>query len=324
MKKFLFLTFLSAYTSLSANADVNMKDASYYKTWIDFEIRKDAHIFQLRRTYNSRSLHPGLFGFGWCSDFEKRLDLNRSDQISLNDCRLTAPIRFKKKKENLYESLEKESIEFKDNTYLRTTPQKSIQKYNKLGKLISLISSTGDRLDLIYDYSGLLVKITVNKNSEMKIKFDSTRQHILAIELGKNRQANYHYKEQNLVRVANSWKNSFSYNYDDLHNLTRIYYPDKTQEVFTYNKEKDWIVRIDSRNKCNESFKFTRLGKGFDYTSVAEKRCAGKLINKTAYEFRYKKGADGLKYLNQVKVTQGSEIQKISYQNARGLLNDSY
>jgi YD repeat-containing protein len=327
MKTFFLLTCLSSFAPFFVKADVNMKDASYFKTWIDFEIRKEAHIFQLRRTYNSRSLHPGLFGFGWCSDFEKRLDLSQSerdnDQIILNDCRLTAPIRFKKKKENLYEAPNKETLEFKDNIYLRTTTKNKIQKFNKLGQLTSLIDSTKDRLDLTYDPSGLLQKITFNKDSELNLKFDFSRRHIQSITSGKIPGAHYRYEDQNLIQVTNSWKNSFSYQYDDLHNLTRIQYPDKIQEILTYDKEKDWILRIDTRNQCAEIFKFTRQGKNSNYFSSAEKRCAGKSITKTVYEFRYQDRTDGSKYLQQVKVTQGNKIQRISYQKTQGPLNES-
>lgn len=304
-----------------------MKDASYFKTWIDLEIRKDTHIFQLRRTYNSRSLHPGLFGFGWCSDFEKRLDLSRSDQISLKDCRLNTLIKFKKKKENLYESPNKETLEFKNNTYLRITAKKTLQKYNKLGKLTSLTDAAGDRLDLHYDPSGLLQKITFNNDSELNVKFTADRRHIQAITTKKNAGSRYRYEDQNLVHVTNSWQHSFVYQYDDLHNLTEIQSPDKTQEILTYDKEKDWILRVDirhdRRHKCTEIFKFTRQGKNSDYSSSAEKRCAGKTITKTIYEFRHKVRADGSKYLDQVKVTQGNQIQRISYQNIQGPLNES-
>lgn len=42
---------------------VNMKDASFQSTYIDENV--------VARNYNSRSLHNGVFGFGWCSSLEK-------------------------------------------------------------------------------------------------------------------------------------------------------------------------------------------------------------------------------------------------------------
>ncbi|MGZ3797754.1 MAG: DUF6531 domain-containing protein [Pseudobdellovibrionaceae bacterium] len=318
MKTFFLSTLLSLSFPFSAKADVNMKNASYFKTWIDLEIRKDAHIFQLRRTYNSRSLHPGLFGFGWCTDFEKSLELNRSDQIILYDCRLNAPLKFKRKKENLYESPSKETIEFKEDHYLRTTTKKTLQKFDKLGKLTRLIDPNENRLDFIYEKGGPLRKIIYNKDVELNIKFDTLHRHIQAITSDEGSEAHYSYENQNLVDVRNSWKNFFVYHYDGFHNLIRILYPGKVEEILTYDSEKDWILRIDrlkdSVIQCTEIFKYTQENNS-NYSSTAEKICAGKTIAKTIYEFRHKTRADGSKYLDQVKISQGGRIQRISYQN---------
>jgi YD repeat-containing protein len=158
------------------------------------------------------------------------------------------------------------------------------------------------------------------------VKFDLSHRHIQAITTADGPVTGtitYRYEAQNLVHTTNAWKNPFRYQYDQLHNLTRIHYPDKTQEVLTYNQEKDWIVRIENRNKCLDLFNFTLQEKDANYSSTAEKRCAGKRITKTVYEFRHKGRADGSKYLDQVKVTQGKKIQRVSYQNNLGSLNES-
>jgi len=320
-------TLLSSFITQNVSADVNMKDASYFKTWVDLEIIKDQRVFQLRRTYNSRSLHQGLFGFGWCSDLEKSLDLNRSDQISLNDCRLTAPIRYKKKKNNYYEAdspdLQKDTLELKDNFYIRTTAKKTQQKYSKTGKLVSLIDTTKDRIDITYDANnGFIKTILVNQRTELKITPDLHQKHIQSVTSQNNPGAFYRFDGKDLVEVKNSWKNKFTYSYDSVHNLTLVTYPDKTQELLTYDKEKDWILQIRDRSRCLEIFKYNKQST-MSYTSTAEKRCEGKVITKTSYEFRHKARADGSKYLDQVKFTQGSKIQRVSYQNQTGPMNES-
>lgn len=74
-------------TARPADAIVDMKNANYSQTWVDLVAlsepdrpRRDREASQawtidlgVERSYNSRSLHDGLFGFGWCSDFETRL-----------------------------------------------------------------------------------------------------------------------------------------------------------------------------------------------------------------------------------------------------------
>lgn len=316
MKTVLLLTLPLLTATLPAKADVNMKDASYYKTWIDMEIQKGSRVFQLRRTYSSRSLHQGLFGFGWCSDFEKSLDIRRkNEEIVLHDCRMNAPIRFKKKSPTQYESASHEILEYKDTQYLRTTSKKSLQRFNKNGNLVSLVDASGDRLDLSYDLTGFLQKIRYNSTSELLIKADTSRKRILSITHPHNPGVLYTYLGQDLVRVKNSWKNIFEYHYDELHNLTRIKYPDQTQELIVYNQEKDWVVKVENRERCEELFKFQRQGATDNYTATAERRCNNKLTNKTVYEFRHKARADGSKYLDQVKFAQGNKVQRrISYE----------
>lgn len=289
-----------------------MKDASYYKTWIDLEIQKGPKVFQLRRTYSSRSLHQGLFGFGWCSDFEKSLDVSRTDQITLTDCRLNAPIKFKKIRPNLYESATQEKIEIKDREYLRITPKHALQKFNKNGKLVSLVNASGDRLDLSYDLTGLLSKLRYNSMSDILIKADPTKKRILQITTPHNPGVLYNYDGQNLIQVRNAWNNTFKYTYDELHNLTRIKYPNETQELIVYNTDKDWVTKITTHDRCEEFFKYTAKSDS-TYTASAERHCGGKITQKSTYEFRHKARADGSKYLDQVKFTQGKRIQRVSY-----------
>ena len=61
--------------SFSALGLVDTKNGNYSKTFLDFEIRGAAFPLKLERTYNSRSLYKGLFGMGWCSNIETRLDM---------------------------------------------------------------------------------------------------------------------------------------------------------------------------------------------------------------------------------------------------------
>lgn len=291
-----------------------MKDASYYKTWIDLEIQRGSKVFQLRRTYSSRSLHQGLFGFGWCSDFEKSLDIRRkNEEIVLQDCRTNAPIRYKKKSPTQYESASKEILEYRDKEYFRTTTKNSLQKFNKNGKLVSLVNASGDRLDLSYDLTGFLNKIRYNNSSEILVTADVTKKRILQITTPHNPGVLYKYLGQDLIQVRNAWKNTFEYSYDGLHNLTRIQYPNKTRELIVYNTEQDWVVKVTHREGCEDLFKFQRQGGSDNYTATAEKRCANKVTNKTVYEFRHKARADGSKYLDQVKFSQGNKVQRVAY-----------
>ena len=64
-----WLLILGIASASPAFALVDMKNANYTNTWTDMEIPGSGYDFKIIRTYNSRSLFNGIFGFGWCSDF---------------------------------------------------------------------------------------------------------------------------------------------------------------------------------------------------------------------------------------------------------------
>ncbi len=68
------------------NAFVDTKNANYSNTWTDIIVPGSGYDLRVMRTYNSRSLYKGLFGFGWCSDFETRVVNMPDGTIKLIEC----------------------------------------------------------------------------------------------------------------------------------------------------------------------------------------------------------------------------------------------
>lgn len=67
-----------------ARAGVNLKNGNYYVTYTDVSLsgRRDLEI---RRTYNSRSTFPGMFGYGWGSDYETYLDVQGDGTVVVHE-----------------------------------------------------------------------------------------------------------------------------------------------------------------------------------------------------------------------------------------------
>ena len=65
---------------------VNMKNASYSEKWVDIILPGKGYDFRIERFYNSRSLFIGLFGFGWCSDIETKLEIRTDGRLVLTEC----------------------------------------------------------------------------------------------------------------------------------------------------------------------------------------------------------------------------------------------
>lgn len=67
-----------------ARAGVNLKNGNYYITYTDV-ILKGRHDLEIERTYNSRAGHMGMFGIGWGSDFEVRLEIPGDGTVVLHE-----------------------------------------------------------------------------------------------------------------------------------------------------------------------------------------------------------------------------------------------
>lgn len=89
MVRFTFRNLLSLVVlilSVNAFAIVDMKDANYSETWTDMDLGGPGYILKVTRTYNSRSIFDGIFGFGWCSDFETKLEITPDSNIKVVEC----------------------------------------------------------------------------------------------------------------------------------------------------------------------------------------------------------------------------------------------
>ena len=71
---------------VSALAIVDTRSAGYSKTFTDFKKESLGYPLEVKRTYNSRSLYNGLFGFGWCSNLETRLTILPDGMIKVVEC----------------------------------------------------------------------------------------------------------------------------------------------------------------------------------------------------------------------------------------------
>ncbi len=69
-----------------AHALVDMNNASYSNTWVDLEVPGNGYDMKVLRAYKSRTIYNGLFGFGWCSEFETKLEPTSEGNIKISEC----------------------------------------------------------------------------------------------------------------------------------------------------------------------------------------------------------------------------------------------
>ena len=86
MKNKFVLALLLMLSFSQAYAIVDMNSASYSNVWIDLEVPGTGYDLKVIRAYKSRTLFNGMFGFGWCSPFETKLEATSEGNIKISEC----------------------------------------------------------------------------------------------------------------------------------------------------------------------------------------------------------------------------------------------
>src|SRR6201986_1760822 len=81
-----FLTVMSFPFSQNAFAIVDMKSANYSEEWTTMQVPGVGYDLRVSLRYNSRSLFNGKFGYGWCSDFETKIETTPESNLKLTEC----------------------------------------------------------------------------------------------------------------------------------------------------------------------------------------------------------------------------------------------
>jgi YD repeat-containing protein len=370
--------FLLLVISIKSLAIVDMKNANFSQSWTDLIVPGSGYDLKVIRTYNSRSLYNGMFGFGWCSDFETKINVLPDGNLKLIECgggmeilytpsnygakdveKLISMIVAKSKEkakqsdsyyDNLVKSLrsdsklraklssefgikgdvkeglvylangkEVESITFAKAAYTRKLSDGSSQKFNGIGRMIYMYDKNGNYLKFEYDKIKLK-EVQDNNSRKLVFKYNSNQQ--LASISGPS-GVNVEYKFANLDHLAwvmNAWDNEYSYEYDDLHNMTKATWPDKTSIQLTYDKTKDWVMIFKDRLNCSENYTY-ETGKDDPknhYWSVVKKICNKEVTSESKFEFFHKVRGDGVTYLYRTVTTLNNNLTDIIYHELFG------
>ena len=88
MQRLLLITtlFIAVAFPQMGLAVVDMKNANYSDSWVDLQFNGTGYALKVQRFYNSRSTFSGIFGFGWCSEFESNIEITPEGRLSLLEC----------------------------------------------------------------------------------------------------------------------------------------------------------------------------------------------------------------------------------------------
>lgn len=72
--------------SVKSMALVDMNNAGYTNSWVDLEVPGNGYDMRVLRAYKSRTIFNGMFGFGWCSEFETKLETTSEGLVKISEC----------------------------------------------------------------------------------------------------------------------------------------------------------------------------------------------------------------------------------------------
>lgn len=286
-KLFAVLLFASLWFETS-RADFNPIDGSFRTVSVDAEIPFGDSFFQLRRFYSSRSLHDGLFGFGWCTDIEKRIDLRRSDQITLYDCTLSSEIIYRKNANGEFEKPKDAPPSFArtflitERAYVLKTPALQLT-FDLRGRVSEISTGATRKLAIQYTENGTPEKIRIS-TTELKLRMDPGKRYVAEITGPREIKITYAYRDRNLISVTLNQASAKSYAYDKLDNLTELNESPTKSEKIEYDAHYDRVAKWTSSNGCEQAVAYKMISKKKFFTSIL-KTCPQKSPSLSKFEF---------------------------------------
>lgn len=370
----------AALLTAPAFALVDMKTANYSDTWLDLSAPGTGYNLRVQRTYNSRTIYSGIFGFGWCSDFETRLEVTPEGALKIVECGAGAEVLYTPKKfdaakvnntvgsimaevkkrnpgrsEKFYTDLQNDlkSDDFfreefarkinlkgsvdKDTTfyangrdnetlmkqndgYKRVLADGTYMTFTQTGKLSALYDKNNNYLKLVYD-KDQLIAVVDNAARRLNFTYNPKTKKVKRITGPNNSKADYETAGEDLKLVVTDKKDKYAYEYDDLHNLTKITLPDGKTKSLTYNQDKDWVTGFKDTSGCLESYEYKVSSEDpkNHYWSTVTKKCNDKVTAKNTYEFFHRTRSDGLGvFLYRVKSDVNNSTTDITYHEVYG------
>lgn len=378
-------TFLTALALASmapvAHAIVDMKSANFSDNWTDLTVPGVGYDLRINRSYNSRSLFNGIFGFGWCSDYETKIEVTPESNLKLTECgggmeliftpknfnpnkvdgtikQIIAEVKRRRPdlKADYVEGLEKElktndfmreefsrrmnikgkvedgvtylangkeaeNITLKAGVYKRTLSDGTYQLFDaSTGHMSHMYDKNQNYLKLHWE-KDTLQSVADNLGRKLTFKYNQTTKKVSEVVGPNNLSAKYTVKGEDLTEVTDSKGKKYKYSYDDVHNLTRIDFPDNTYKALTYNKDKDWVTSFRNQKGCMETYDYqmSKDDPKNHFWSNVVKKCGDKVTNQSKYEFFHRMRPDNTGvYLYRVRTEVNGSVTDIVYHEIFG------
>ncbi|WP_246483938.1 DNRLRE domain-containing protein [Heyndrickxia vini] len=242
------------------NGSVNAATGNLIISETDFSIDGRGPTLGLNRTYNSLSPSIGLFGAGWHSDAEMKMEAMGNEVIFTDEDGTVH--HFLKESDGSYKPPTGVYLELKDTTneYILTSKDQSEMYFNKKdGHLIKIVDGhnnvlsytfTDNQLQSIKDASGRTLLFEYNKDGFVSKITDP-----------KSKDTTFDYVDNQLVSVINANSEKTIYEYDEDGRLIKYYSPTHIPEKpvatqFGYDKTTNRMMEVTNPEGKKTTFDY--------------------------------------------------------------------
>lgn len=127
--------------------------------------------------------------------------------------------------------------------FIRKQGTDSVQRYNKQGLLLRTSRLDGTFVDIQRNSAGHMRRLSNQLGEQVFVETNADGK-VLSLTAANGEATRYHYQNNNLVRASDTGGNSYQYEYDNNHNLTRIVYTDRDDMVIEYSEKNQFVTRI--------------------------------------------------------------------------------
>lgn len=255
--KLLSFFLISLLFSIWSYASVDVRNGNFFFSFVDGEFSSEDNFWQIQRSYNSRSNRVGLFGWGWCTPLETKLEIVSTDELRIQNCGSGSITKFILKSVGRWVNGNEELVSEKQDYILKVNGVSQLQ-FDSEGKLAKFwIGMTKASVGYV---KNKLRSVTIDRKV---INFElNDESYVVKVSFPDGTSSKFQYEDLNLVNVENAWGGKYEYKYDANHNLRNASWPDKTNVEITYDTTKDWVKSFKYRNGCFEKYKFQSVRNG--------------------------------------------------------------
>ncbi len=336
MKKLTYILYTLLISNL-ANANVDIRQGSFHDSNLDFIIVNSSSDMRLQRQYSSRSISKGWFGWGWCSNYEDKVEVKKgNNQIIYISCNLKVILNKDNNEPSLWKSNSADNyFAFKKSSNYHLSKKDGFELiFNKNGELIERLDKRGrslkitrhkrflqdENIILVKDSTDIQMKLVFGKGGTVNRVLLTSAKNLVLFRgkdfiRPKSVRLNYLYSDGNLKTVSSTNTIIYRYSYSKTRNLELIVREDKKAKKVAYDEQQDSVVQVNNFDGCIETLTYwlNPQKPKAHYRTRYVKSCNSMVVQAGTFEFNYAKHPVVGRYLKVMKTYKGKTVKQVRF-----------